>query len=220
MPQYKMVILNENLLIGRGANKDLYIHPDFPERCIRINSREKDEHQREMYYRKVRERRHLPESSLLASYYGTVQTNLGEGFVFERISDYDGTTSKTLDDLIRLECKARERKQSENEVPGTETRMPLMADVLSRLRERYFTEKIIVCDMHPANCMVQFDTPTHCRVRIIDGIGITTLIPVVCYIDFLAAGHIKREWDRFMQRIESFYPGFLTEEEIRRLTAT
>lgn len=220
MPQNKRIVLTEDLLIGRGTNKDIYIHPDDPARCIRINSREKDEHQREMSYRKVRERRRLPDSSLLAAYYGVVKTNLGEGFVFERIADYDGTTSKTLDDLIRLELKARERMKSAKEVPETEKKTPLMADVLSQLRERYFSDNLIVCDMHPKNCMVQFDTPSHCRVRIIDGIGTTTLIPVVCYIDFLAAGHIKREWNRFIQRILSFYPGFLTEEEIRRLTAT
>ena len=218
MKQSEGIVLNENLLIGRGKNKDIYIHPENPDRCIRINARSTDEHLREMNYRKSRKSRHLPESSFLAAYYGAVKTNFGEGFVFERIFDYDGATSKTIDELIRIEIKARKERKSVKELLKSEKEIPKIADALLQFRGIYFKENFISYDLRPENCMMQFDTSTKWRVRIIDGIGSPTLIPVVHYIDFFGAGHVRREWRKFIRRIVKSFPDFLTEEEIRSLT--
>ena len=218
MKQDGVILLNTDLLLGKGKNKDIYIHPDNPGRCIRINARSADEHLREMNYRKSRKYRHLPDSSFLAAYYGAVKTNLGEGFVFERISDYDGTASKTVEEIIRLEIKARGEGKSVKELLRTDKAVPEVAGALFRFRDIYFKEKFISYDLRPVNCMMQFDSPAEWRIRIIDGIGSPTLIPIVNYVDFLGAGHVRREWRKFIRRIEGSYPGFLTEEEIRDLT--
>ncbi len=213
----KKIFLDETLLIGKGGHKDVYIHPQDPSRCIKINTRSDDDHKKEMSYRKSRERRHLPPSSLLVQYYGAVDTNLGEGYVFERVFDYDGSTSKTIDELIRLEIRARNEKKSVKEVMKTEKEIPPAATVLFTFREVLFKENIIIPDMGAFNYVVQFDTPKNWRVRIVDDIGSPTLIPIVYYIDFLGAGHVRRRWLKFIREIMTLYPGFLSDEESRRL---
>ena len=213
----KKIFLDETFLIGKGGHKDVYIHPQDPTRCIKINVGSVKDHNREMKYRKSRERRHLPPSSLLVRYYGTVDTNLGEGHVFERVFDYDGSTSKTIDELIRLEIRARNEKKSVKEVMKTEKEIPPAATVLFTFREVLFKENIIIPDMGAFNYVVQFDTPKNWRVRIVDDIGSPTLIPIVYYIDFLGAGHVRRRWLKFIREIMTLYPGFLSDEESRRL---
>ncbi|MCR4877359.1 MAG: PhoP regulatory network YrbL family protein, partial [Clostridiales bacterium] len=91
MKQKETVYLTEELLIGKGGRKDVYINPKNPAQCIKINARDAGDHRVEMNYRRSREIRNLPPSGLMVSYFGSVETNLGTGYVFERIVDYDGT---------------------------------------------------------------------------------------------------------------------------------
>ena len=63
------------------------------------------------------------------------------------------------------------------------------------------------------NYMVQFSTPITWRVRIVDDLGSPTLIPIVYYIDYFAAKHVRRRWIKFIKEIMDLHPGFLTEQE-------
>lgn len=217
MQQGRKVILSEDLLIGKGGHRDVYINPLNPAQCIKINARAVSDHIREMRYRKSRERRNLPESSLLVKYFGSVETNLGEGFIFERVFDYDGATSKTIEELIKIEMEAREKQKSVREITGSSKKYPMVMDVLLSFREVLFKEIIIIPDMGAFNYMVQMDSPTTWRVRIVDDIGSPTLIPVVYYFDFLGTGHVRRRWIKFIKEIMKLYPGFLSDQEGRKL---
>ena len=92
-----------------------------------------------------------------------------------------------------------------------------MTEVLFRLREEFFKENIIIHDLRPTNCMVQFDTPADWRIRIVDGIGSPTLLPVVYYVDFLGRSHARREWVKLIRRIVQYFPVFFTDEELCEL---
>ena len=122
MKQDGCIFLNEGLLIGKGGNQTVYINPKNPAQCIKISNGVDNDHRREMKYRRSRELRHLPQSALLTGYYGSVETNLGTGYVFERIVDFDEAGSKTLEELIKLEIQAREEKKSVKEILGTDKR--------------------------------------------------------------------------------------------------
>lgn len=217
MSKDNIIYLEESLLIGKGGNQMVYINPENPAQCIKINIGGSEDHKREMNYRKSRERRHLPPSSLMVTYYGTMATNLGEGHVFERIFDYDGVTSKTIDDLIKLESQARLKNLKVQELINTEKQIPLVIDILFTFREVLFKENIIIPDMGAYNYMVQFDSPAEWRVRIVDDLGTAAKIPIVYYVDFLGAGHVRRRWVKFIQWIERKYPGFLAAEEKKKL---
>ena len=213
MEQKKAIYLTEEFLLGKGRNKDVYIHPENPAQCIKINARDTKDHRDEMSYRKSREFRKLPPSALMVSYFGAVETNLGTGYVFERVTDYDGVNSKTIDELIQLEIKARNKNKSVRKILDTNKDIPQVIDVLLKFREELFKDNVIIPDMWAFNFMVQFNTPSEWHIRIVDDIGSPTLIPIVYYIDYFGAKHVRRRWRIFIRRIMSLYPGFLTDEE-------
>ena len=219
MKQKETVYLTEELLIGKGGRKDVYINPENPAQCIKINARDAGDHRVEMNYRRSRELRNLPPSGLMVSYFGTVETNLGTGYVFERIVDYDGMHSKTIEELIQLELQARRDNSSVKSILGTDKEYPRVMEVLLRFRKELFQDNIIIGDMWPYNYMVQFDTPSEWRVRIVDDFGTSSHIPIMYYIDYFGAKHVRRYWCKFIRRINSLYPGLLTDDESSVLTA-
>ena len=94
-------MLTEALFIGKGLWKATYLHPTDRSRVVKILLRKpNDDWEQEKIYRAFRLRHHLP-SKLMPKYYGEVITNLGEGFVFERIQDIDSTTSVNLKTFIQ-----------------------------------------------------------------------------------------------------------------------
>lgn len=219
MEQKETIYLTEELLIGKGGRKDVYINPKDPSQCIKINARDDGDHRVEMNYRRSRELRNLPPSGLMVSYFGAVETNLGPGYVFERIVDYDGMHSKTIEELIQLELQARKENASVRKLLGTNKEYPKVMEVLLRFRKELFQDNIIIGDMWPYNYMVQFDTPSEWRVRIVDDFGTSSRIPIMYYIDYFGAKHVRRYWCKFIRRIKSLYPGLLTEDESSVLMA-
>ena len=216
MKDDKVIFLVLEHVIGEGGNQKVYINPENAKQCIKINIAGLNDHRREMAYRKSRKFRKLPPSSLLVEYFGEVKTNLGTGYVYERAADYDGSTSRTFEELILLEQKARETGRDVGEMLKTEKKIPGFAEVLYAFRKTLFKE-IIIPDMGVFNYVVQFDSPTEWRVRIVDDIGSPTLIPIVYYIDYFAAGHVRRRWVRFIKEIMELYPGFLSDKECTEL---
>lgn len=91
----KQLILTEADLLGQGAHKKVYRHPEDPARCVKICFKEDDEDiRRELDYRHRCKRTYY--SQMLPKYCGTVETNLGTGYVFELVRDFDGQMSRTL----------------------------------------------------------------------------------------------------------------------------
>ena len=212
------IVLSRDFFIGKGINMAVYINPMNPSQCIKIRIREIRDYYLEMNYRKSRQLRRLPQSSLMVKYYGEVETNLGTGYVYERVADYDGSTSLSIHDLVQLEVLAREKGCSLKETAGTEKEIPCVKDAIVKLYEGILQDRVIVHDYNCCNFMVQFSTPTSWRIRIIDGLGYRVLIPLVYYIDYFSVRQIRRFRLRFINSFTtSQYPGFFSEEEIESL---
>ena len=219
MQEGSVLSLDKSLLIGRGGSKDVYIDPRNPGRCIKISVRDPNPRdiRQETAYRKVRKIRRLPPSTLMVEYYGTVETDLGLGYVFERVADFDGETSMTIEGLIEKELEARKRHVSVSELLRTEKEYPCVMECLLVFRDILFKENIIIPDMGAFNYVVQFDSPKEWRIRIVDDLGSPTLIPIVYYIDYFGAKHVRRRWKRFIREIMDLYPACLSQEESDRL---
>lgn len=217
-----MLTIDESTLLGRGGSKDVYIDPRDEGRCIKIvrdGSFPRDLRM-ETRYRKVRKWRHQPESELLVGYYGTVETNLGTGYVFERVRDYDGQTSWTIEQLIEAGLADRHGEAAERSVARTRAEgkaLPELLECLLRFREVLFRENIIIPDMGAFNFSLQFSAPDVYRIRVTDDIGTPTLIPVVLFIDRFAASHVRRRWKKFIHEIMTLWPEALTREESEQL---
>ena len=220
-PDNEIIQLDDNLILGEGGHRLVYIHPQHPNQCIKVarkgHAPESANDKKEMAYRRARKFRNLPPSELLTQYFGTVQTSQGLGYVFERVCDYDGVTSMTIEELILAEQKARDAGVTTQVFLGTPKQLPTAVEALLRFRKDLFRENIVIPDMGAFNYMVQFGTPTTWRVRIVDDIGSPTLIPIVYFIDYFAAGHVRRRWKKFIREIMNLYPGFLSADEQRQL---
>jgi len=155
--------------------------------------------ERELQYHKALARRGKS-LSMLVKYYGEVETNLGKGYVFERVLDFDGKTSQELtaifEDRERMEILLGDSAEA----------------VLKRFKQLCFAEKIVVSNMDPYNYMIQRLSPEKYTIRVIDNIGTPAHVPLAYYFDYFAAKHIQKYWQRFVKKYASRYPEIFAEE--------
>ena len=190
----EFLTLSEDLLLGEGRHKKVYRHPADNGKCIKIMKDAEDtELQRELEYHKALARRgkHL---SMLVQYYGEVQTNLGQGYVFEQVQDFDGTPSRELTVIF-------EDRENAEKLLGCSAQ-----DVLRKFRKLCFDEKIVVSNMDPYNYMLQRLSENEYTIRVIDNIGTPAHLPLAYYFDYFAAKHIRKYWKRFVKKYKDVYP--------------
>ena len=193
--------LTEELLIGVGEHKKVYVHPDDETLCVKVlHYGETDEDwQKELRDRRSRERRGLS-STLLTQYYGACPLEGGGiGHIFERVRDFDGQDSLSFQQHVDLNRSS--------------PRIDFNAVITGMVTFRYllFQEKIITSNMEPCNFSVQIVAPDFYRLRIMDNIGSPVLIPLLFYIDALALRHIKRYWRRFVLDLNRQYPWLIND---------
>ena len=121
-----------------------------------------------------------------------METNLGLGYVFERVLDYDGKTSKNLKDFLP---KTK---------PDAKTLQRIWT-VLLNFKSDFLRENIAIVDTDIENFMVQEPAPSSFRVRIVDNIGTPVLIPLVYWFEFAAAWKAKRYWNRIVAWLAENY---------------
>lgn len=189
----KQIELNDGLLLGRGHHKAAYRHPDNPGHCIKIPYEMPDyDLKRELTYRKIRAWRGLP-ASVLTEYYGTVDTNLGTGYVFERMMDCDGSPSVSLEEFL-------------NDKEIDPDKEEFVSGLLRELYYKELEEEIITSDTNPENFYIQQKAPGKYCLRIIDNIGSPAFIPVIYLVPYLARRHVEKYWKRFIREIKRRHP--------------
>lgn len=199
--------LTEELYIAKGAHKAAYIDPRDERRCVKVLFRADDiDLQRELAYRRCLRSRGR-ELAMLPAYYGTVETNLGTGYVFERVLDYLGQPCPTVEDVFRAAALKPRPEQ--------------VRSVLECFRRQFLQENVITTNMEAVNFMVQRLGPGEgeLSIRVIDNIGTRVLIPIVCYVEYLAHRHALKYWQRFLRESRKRFPSVLTEELLRDLQA-
>lgn len=188
----KVLTINEELFIGSGGHQATYIHPIDATKCIKIPHLKDDgDVRKEMRYRRICAAK-LEKSKLITKFFGTVETNLGLGYVFERVIDYDGKTSL---DLKKFLPKTK---------PNDDTLQKIWT-LLLNFKSAFLRENIAIVDTDIENFMVQETAPGTYRVRIVDNIGTPVLIPLVYYFDFAAAWKAKRYWNKIANWIAENY---------------
>ena len=190
-----MLHIDESLFLGRGLHKAAYAHPEDAGKVVKIPFKADDaELAHELAYRKSRERRHLA-SQTLTAYYGTVETDLGMGYIFERVQDFDGSPCPSV----------KERLQELNAI-GDEKAAQEAHQLAESVREAVFAERILTNDTGLLNFVLQRNSPQETVIRMIDNIGSPVLIPLVYYIDRMTLHHIRKYWRRVEKRLRRDYP--------------
>ncbi len=92
------LILDNNLLIAKGGERDCYLHPNDNSKVIKtLHTQGNHNNQNELefnYMNYLKKRK--TDLSYVTDCYGYVKTNLGKGLVFDRVLDYNGTPSKSF----------------------------------------------------------------------------------------------------------------------------
>ncbi|MBE8952137.1 MAG: hypothetical protein SR1Q7_03200 [Quinella sp. 1Q7] len=201
-----ILTIDEKLFIGSGGHQATYIHPLDATKCIKIPHAQDDgDVRKEMRYRRICAGK-LERSRLVTEFFGTVETNLGLGYVFERVLDYDGKTSLDMKKFLPTTRPDAQKLQQ-------------IWTLLLNFKSDFLHENIAIVDTDIENFMVQESAPGVLRVRIVDNIGTPVLIPLVYWFDFAAAWKARRYWNKIVAWLAENYSAIIPPELVAQLRA-
>ncbi|MGB0373174.1 MAG: YrbL family protein [Opitutales bacterium] len=182
-----MIELSQNLLIGKGKKRLCYKHPEEGNKCIKItynrDRRTSAGVKRELRYlhKYTHKKRKL---AVIPKYYGKVVTNLGEGYIFELVLDYDGTVSQNLCDYL-VHNRADERLYQK------------IIDLYLAFR----SSKALVSDLHTGNIVINRHRPEDYRLIVIEGFGNSDFIKLGDFLWSFAKMKLKRKFKRLLIKV-------------------
>jgi hypothetical protein len=189
-----MIELDPSALIGKGLHRECFMHPLDPGLCIKIvvAGSINENHREARYYHHLAKRDISWE--MLTRFHGLVDTNLGEGAVFDLVRDYNGQVSATLACYL------------ESTTPDASVAAAL-SDALARLKAYLLENRVITMTLKPKNILFRLDGPDSGTLVIVDNIGNSDFVPLADYSAALARRKIRRKWCRFEASLLSLYPG-------------
>ena len=198
------IILSDEFFIGMGGRQKTFVHPLDPSKCVKIaysgNIRDVE---KELRYRRICAE-HLKNSVLITKYFGTVQTNFGTGYVYERVRDYTGNTSRDLGKFLK-------------DADSGKVSLQTAESVLLKFKEDFLRECIVTVDRNTANFMVQETSKGVYQVRIVDNIGTPVLIPLVYYFRFVAEWKSRRMWNVWVDDMSKNFPNVVPPSLVEKL---
>ena len=205
MHNKEIIQLDDSLLYGQGSHKKCFLHPHNKNLCIKIAYNEGGQKDliREINYIDVLKRRHK-DYSILPKYFGKVNTNLGTGYVFEIIRDYNNGRTQTLEDFI-------------TDLNLFSQNYSLIVRLLKELKEKLYKNEIITMVLFPENILFQKTDENTYRVRIVNDMGSAVLVPLEYYFTHFAHTKIKRRWLKFLDVLRNNYKSELTDKLIQEI---
>jgi len=177
------IILNENLLVGKGGNRKCYIHPNDNNLCIKVlhkNTFRRGANREARYYKRL-EKKGIS-FDMITKYFYTVQTDQGEGDVFELIRDHDGHVSKSIRHYLNLKDDNMNQE---------------IIQLLEKLRQYLKSEYILFSDLSMHNILLKKMSKTESKLVLVDGIGDNNQIPFLEYVHTLGEKKSIKKWERF-----------------------
>lgn len=205
MPETNFINLNDSLLYGQGSHKKRFLHPNDSNLCIKIayNRGGQKDLLREINYIDILKRRNK-NYSILPQYFGKIKTNLGDGYVFEIIRDYNGNKTETLEDFIISPARFEEN-------------FDLIVRLLKELKHELYKNEIITMVLFPENILFQKTDEHNYRIRIVNDMGSAVLIPLEYYFEHFAHTKILRRWEKFLNVLNTKYKSPLSEKLIEQI---
>lgn len=174
--------------IGSGRHRDCYCHPQDDNKCIKILYNPADGGLKEVkretgYYRK--RARQITRCRSVPDFYGTVETDRGEGYVFYLVKDYDGNISKTLEHYLKNNALSQ----------------GWLKNKLYDLRNDLIAHNISTMNLKDYNILYRRTGYNEGYLVVIDNIGESEFIPVASLFNFLHRRKIDRIFSRFFDRL-------------------
>jgi hypothetical protein len=172
--------------------RECYFHPEDKNKCVKVVvAGDHKETVREQAYYRLLENRDIS-WEMLARFYGNVETNRGQGAVFELIRDHNGEVSKTLEHYISADIAADIDYQD-------------LSRALPVLKQYLLDWKIVTMSFKPQNIVYKKINKSEVALVVIDNIGNSDFIPICNYVDFMAMRKIRRKWQRFEDSLVKDY---------------
>jgi hypothetical protein len=199
------VTLSEADVYGKGSHKKCYLLPNRSELCVKLpyNDGGVKDLGREIRYIHVMQHQHK-ESPLLPKYYGAIQTNYGEGHVYERIMNADGSECRTLAEaLTHLEL--------------LEKYFQGIVVLLRKMHDELLQKRIITMGLYPENILFQEMGDGTYRIRLVNDMGSKTLIPLEYFSEHFAHRRVVERWKEFLHTIVRKYPSPMAEKLVKEI---
>lgn len=188
------IYLEEDKYISKGTHKKCYLHPENRNLCIKIpyNSGGLIDIKREIIYQNILNNTGQ-RPACMPNYYGEINTNIGTGYIFDFISEKDGTPCATLDTFI-------------NNPNLFNKNLSAIIEALKDFQKQYFKYQIISMDIYPGNFLFQKNTEDRYKVYFINDLGDSSIFHFSYYNNFLRKRKCKRVWNRFINRLDKSIP--------------
>ena len=187
-----ILTLEDSDLIASGKARQVYQHPEFDNLCVKVLFPESSDkmQRRECSYFKSLQRRNT-DLSMVAQIRGVVNTNRGQGVVYDLVKDFDGSVSRTLRHYLF------KHEESFNQ---------LAIETIEAIKKYLYDNAIVCYDLNTSNILLQrVDEQTY-RGVIVDGIAHKDFIPLCNYSVSFSRKKIKRYWNRKIPSWNDKYP--------------
>jgi len=180
------------MMIGKGLHRECFTHPDSDPLCIKVvTNGNQQETEREQHYYQLLEKRDIS-WDMLPKFHGNLDTNMGDGAVFDLIRDHDQNTSKTLEFYL-------------NDVQRFDEIADEILAALQNLKNYLIRENIITMSIKPKNLLYQKWAGLQGRIYIVDNIGNSDLFPISSYSRYFGQKKINRKWAKFKKSLMNDY---------------
>jgi len=188
----EMIELKPETMIGKGLHRECYVHPDNPNRCIKVVVlRGEEETRREQDYYKFLQKRQIT-WEMLPKFYGVEATSMGPGAVFDLIRDADGEVGKTFEYYFES-------------AELTEKNLIGLLTSLQALKTYLFSQNIITMSIKPKNIIYQRQDERSGVAVIIDNIGNSDAIPLASHCRTFGKIKMTRKWNKFIALLQKDY---------------
>jgi len=187
-----MINLKPTMMIGKGLHRECFTHPDSDHLCIKVvTNGNQQETEREQHYYQLLEKRDIS-WDMLPKFHGNLDTNMGDGAVFDLIRDHDQNTSKTLEFYL-------------NDVQRFDEIADEILAALQNLKNYLIRENIITMSIKPKNILFQKQQNGAGKIIIIDNIGNSDFFPISSYSRYFGQKKILRKWSNFKNLLRKHY---------------
>lgn len=178
---------------AKGAERACYQHPDDENKVIKIRFGDVNKQtRRELAIYESFAQRNMTNFQHVPQYYGKVETNLGEGMVFDLIRDFDGVISEPLYHSLRSGSPLSDF-------------FPQLEALKQNLLDNLIIISADIVGRH--NILLQKLSPATSKLVIVDGIGNHSAINWLDNFMYFGQKKINRRWSRLYIRLEQYAKG-------------
>lgn len=190
-----LIRLNEKDRIARSTTRDCYLHPENPDRVIKILINSPGRFQQSANDQEWRSYQYLQKrcgrQDFFVLCHGFVDTTLGRGLVFDCVRDFDGKVSHSLLDILT----------------DPEYDLIRVEEALGRFCRVLNEKEIPLFDLNLLNILIQVMPggayhPVSIDVK--SKFNNYEFIPFSSYIPFFSRRKVRRRCARLMEKIRSF----------------